>query len=126
MKSNVVQIAIEDSEPMLEWDDNWDLEGSPKLSRSSWNRTVTFLRNYAERVELSRSMDLDDIELLPSRNGSIALDWRLPNQRSFLMTFPDDGYCSYFGHDHEDKNRIKGTIDPTQDHEWLVDWLAAA
>jgi hypothetical protein len=119
--------AIQRSRVILELPDDWDEEGSPSYSESTWNRAAEFLFHNTSRIWRSHRLSLDIPKILQGPDGSIDLLWRTA-KRDLLINLPanPDELGSFYGDDKEEgtKNAIRGTgLNISDDNEWIFLWL---
>lgn len=119
--------AIQGSRNIMELEDDWDEEGSPGYSESTWNRLVKFLLANALNLWRRHKVCFGAPRILPGPYGSIDLHWRTP-RRELLINVPADAkeLGSYYGDDREEgtENAIRGKkLDTSTDSEWIFLWL---
>lgn len=119
--------AIQGSRNIMELEDDWDEEGSPGYSQSTWNRAVKFLLANALILWRRHKVCFGAPRILPGPYGSIDLHWRTP-KRELLINVPADAEepASYYGDDREEgtENAIRGKkLDSSPDSEWIFLWL---
>lgn len=119
--------TIEESRAILTLKDDWDEEGSPRYSESTWNRAQSFLMKNALQLWRRRKMCFDAPKIQPGPSGSIDLHWRTPN-RELLINIPanPEEAISYYGDnkDDETENAVRGkNLDSSSDTEWIFLWL---
>lgn len=114
--------AIERSRWMLELDDNWDGEGSPRYAEETWRRSIIFLLKNAillwERFQLI--IETPNVENGPE--GSIDIYWNTSNGRLLINIPPQTkGDASFYGCDLQG-HEIKGTLSLDSENYWLLLW----
>jgi len=119
--------AIQRSKVILELQDDWDEEGSPSYSESTWNRATEFLFQNTLRIWRSHRLSLEIPKILQGPNGSIDLLWRTA-KRDLLINVPanPEELGSFYGDDKEEgtKNAIRGTgLNISDDNGWIFLWL---
>jgi hypothetical protein len=117
--------TIEESRSLLELEDDWDGEGTRGYVEQTWQRVAAFLVRYATELWETHGVVADNVEVLPSSEGGLAIDWRTGN-RELLITVPEDPNhdATYYGDDGKSRHKIKGTLDTSSVDRWLVWWLA--
>jgi hypothetical protein len=118
--------VIEASRSMLDLEDDWDEAGSPGYDEATWRRAVEFLvRNATLRWDECR-LRTDAPRIGKGPDGSIDLDWRLPN-RELLVNIPTDpeAPATYYGDDGSGNFSTKGSLDIARRNHWLLMWLTA-
>ena len=115
--------AIIDSRQLLKLEDDWDGEGSLGYSEKILNKAVRFLEENAKNYFLSSGIWVTAPDICPGPNGSIDLLWKL-SDRELLINIPveENGLADYYG-DDLGINTIKGKLDLTEKHEWILMWL---
>ena len=108
-------------------DDNWDEQGSPGYSESTWHRVEKFLIGNALHFLRRHRTCFPPPEISPGPNGSIDLFWRT-NKRELLINVPADfqRLPSYYGDDREEgtENAIRGKkMNESADNDWIFLWL---
>lgn len=116
--------AINKSRMMLEWEDDWDGEGSPAYSEETWLRATGFLQQNAEELWRKIGFAVAAPKVGPGPNGSIDLHWRT-GEYELLLNIPTDSsaQAEFYG----DNNRgevVKGSLDIASSALWLFLWLA--
>ena len=111
----------------MQLQDDWDEEGSPGYSESTWNRAVKFLLENAVHLWPRYRVWVEAPRILPGPYGSIDLYWRTP-KRELLINIPANAEepASYYGDDREEgtENAIRGKkLDTSADSEWIFLWL---
>jgi len=119
--------AIQRSKVILELQEDWDEEGSPSYSESTWNRAAEFLFQNTSRIWRSHRLSLEIPKILQGPDGSIDLLWRTA-KRDLLINLPANPaeLGSFYGDDKEEgtKNAIRGTgVSISDDNEWIFLWL---
>lgn len=115
--------SINDSKCLLELTDDWDGEGSLGYSELTLNKTIEFLEENARSHFLNSGVWVTAPEICPGPNGSIDLLWKLED-RELLINIPveESGLADYYG-DDLGINTIKGKLNLTEKHEWILMWL---
>ena len=120
--------AIQQSRVILQFEDDWDGEGSPGYSESTWNRAQNFLLKNALQLWRRHKTCFDPPTIQPGPHGSIDLHWRTP-KRELLINVPFNlkEPISYYGDDRDEgtENAIRGKNldDASGDTEWIFLWL---
>jgi hypothetical protein len=120
---------IEQSRDILNFEDDWDDEGSPAYKTSTWERATSFLRRSALHLWQAHHIVLDIPKILPGPVGSIDLHWKT-DQRELLINIPEtlDEPANFYGDDsasreHLPNQTVKGTLDTSKENQWLLMWL---
>jgi hypothetical protein len=117
-----VEEAIESSKWILSLEDDWDENGTPKYSESTWKRACVFLIKQSE-LALELQKELPAPKILPGPEGSIDLHWKRA-QFELLMNIPNDSSkpATFYGDDYG-KSCIKGNLNPAASNPALIFWL---
>ncbi len=105
---------IERSRRILDFEENWDGEGSPAYKEETWTRAVEFTKKLVDLLltDVPPIEDHPEIfvpEILPGPNGSIDLDWE--NERfDLLINIPVEGNLADFYGDDYGENKMKGQV----------------
>jgi hypothetical protein len=115
--------AIEQSRNILGLQDNWDGEDTSAYRASTWERATEFLQKNLLSMYLTFSNRVDVPRILPGPNGSIDLHWKT-SHHELLINIPEDPNepANFYGDNQLDQS-VKGTIDTSKNHEWLLMWL---
>lgn len=91
--------AIRASRDMLEWEDNWDDEGSPGYDESTWNRASNFITQNATRLWREKGVSIMAPTIFPGPQGSLDIRWRT-NNRELYVNIPADvtESATYYGY----------------------------
>jgi len=118
-----LKAEIEQAKRILDFEDDWDGEGSPGYSEDTFNRAVSFLTTYAEGVWESCGIPLPIPRIGPGPDGSIDLHWKLPS-RELLVNIPADAneVPTFYG-DNYGVLKNRGTLDPQKFNLEIVPWL---
>jgi hypothetical protein len=115
--------AIAESRSLLALQPDWDGEGSPGYSESTWKRMERFLRDHSRYLNEIYGTDAPVPEILPGSKGSLDILWKC-NDCELLVNIPVDlaSPASFYG---DDKNElsIKGQLHPTRFNQGLLQWL---
>jgi hypothetical protein len=121
--------AIERSQRILTFEDDWDDEGSPPYKATTWDRATTFLRRSALQLWKDYHVALDAPKILPGPGGSIDLHWKIDG-RELLINIPEplDEPANFYGdesaaRDNPPTQIVKGVLDTSKDNLWLLMWL---
>jgi hypothetical protein len=121
--------VIEQSKHILAFEDDWDDDGSPAYTVDTWDRATDFLLRNARYLWEENHLPLDAPKILPGPSGSIDLHWKTTH-RELLINIPasSDESANFYGddslsRDHPSNQTVKGIIDTSKDHLWLLIWL---
>ena len=115
--------AIEESRKLLDWEDDWDEEGSPGYEEAMWQRGAGFLKDNALRLWEEYGACVEAPRVLPGPNGSIDIHWHT-GDHELLINIPADRskLAPYYG-DTPTGHSVKGTLDTSAENQWLLMWL---
>lgn len=115
--------AIDESRYIYELEDDWDDEGSSGYTEEFWSQAISFLKNNAQQLRAKNGVWVYAPTISPGPYGSIDLHWET-SERELLIKIPAnlDEPASYYGDDRR-KNKIKGTLDISENNEWILLWL---
>lgn len=118
-----IEAAIEASKYFLEFEENWDDEGSPAYAVETWQRATQFVRRTALQFKGKVGQFAPVPFITHGPLGSIDISWENGN-RSILLNVPieTNSPITFYGSDG-DGNTIKGTIKSTIQSDWLLAWL---
>lgn len=120
---NHITKAIEKSRKMLDWEDNWDDEGSVGYSVETWNRATHFLLTMTTRLWMLYGVHLEIPRILPGPDGSIDIHWKTEKHK-LLINFPaNSGESISFYGDNKSGQVVKGILDLNLNNQWLLIWL---
>lgn len=113
---------IESSKDILEYEDNWDREGSKKYKKETWIKLNQFNINVSKEFYLKYKKQIKTPYINPGMDGAIDLHWKTEKFELFL-SFPerDDAPITYYGDNYRD-NIIKGTL-KTDNFGVLISWI---
>jgi hypothetical protein len=121
-----VNRAIQASQRILSFADDWDGEGSPAYERETLDRAVKFVATVAREYYGLARRAVPAPRIMPGPDGSIDVAWRTA-KRELLINIPADKAKrpDFYG---DTGNRggaetIKGTLDLTSSNLWLLIWL---
>jgi len=109
---------------MQDLEDGWDGEGSCGYAPETWERARRFLWDNALSLWTRDGIAAPAPGVMIGPDGSIDIYWDLPHS-SLLLNVPDvaSEAANYYG-TREDGAEIKGSLDTSGCHEWLMKWLA--
>jgi hypothetical protein len=118
-----IQEAITASSSILELEDDWDDQGSPRYSEATWRRASEFLLRQADLARVSLGRELPVPKILPGPNASIDLHWKVPGFE-LLVNIPSDAAqpATFYGDDYRN-SCIRGNLNPAEEVRGLVVWL---
>jgi hypothetical protein len=118
-----IAAAIRKSREMLQWEDDWDGEGSPAYLEATWQRATNLLRTSVLELWDTQRKLAPTPRVTPGPNGSIDLYWRADNYK-LLINIPVDSneMADYYGQNRHGEI-IEGTLDTMTSAMWLLVWL---
>jgi hypothetical protein len=113
---------VEKSRWMLDLQDDWDDEGSPAYSESTWRRAVTFLLKNALALWQEQQVLITKPAIHNGPEGSIDIHWGSDN-RKLLINIPTntDEPTNFYGYDLTGIE-IRGTLNLSDSNKWLLLW----
>jgi hypothetical protein len=105
-----LEAAFEKSLSMLDWEDNWDGEGSPHYERATWERARIFVLRSAREAWLTDNGPIEPPVVGPGPHGAIDLLWR-NDTRKLIITIPpnEEDHATFYYENNSDES-IEGTI----------------
>ena len=118
-----IAAAIRKSREMLEWEADWDGEGSPAYLEETWQRATNLLRSSILELWDAQRKLAPTPRVTPGPNGSIDLYWHANNYK-LLINIPVDSneMADYYGQNQYGEI-IEGTLDTMTSAMWLLVWL---
>ncbi len=115
---------INESRSILQLQDDFDGNGSPRYSESTWERAIWFVRSQWEEYARVTDAPMPVPRISPGPHGSIDVLWET-EEFDLLVNIPanPEQEAEYSG-DSNGKRKFDGTLDPTLPNRGLVDWLA--
>ena len=101
--------AIDESKSILNLEYSWDDEGASPISKVAYNRAIKFLRNYNQYLN-KKNIDFKIPEISPVGDGSVDLEWHLPNSYLLINFKGIDREIAYFYGNFNGKLDVKGKI----------------
>ena len=117
--------AITASKSILELEDDWDDQGSPRYAEATWQRAADFLVRQAGFARANLGRELPVPKILPGPKASIDLHWKLAGFE-LLVNIPSDAAqpATFCGDDYRN-SCIRGNLNPAEEIRGLVVWLLA-
>lgn len=122
--SDDVDEAIATSRYMLDWQDDWDGEGSPAYSEDTWIRATDFVEHNVRTVRRRRYISAPIIEA--GADGSVDIRWEDGKRRLVISVPADKGEpAAFYGRDtsYTPHHIINGDVDTNEDASWLLLWI---
>lgn len=118
-----IQEEIASSRSILDLEDDWDDQGSPRYSEDTWRRACDFLLRQANFARANLGCELPVPKILPGPGASIDLHWKLPDFE-LLVNIPADATqpATFYGDDYRD-SCVRGNLNPSEEVRGLVVWL---
>jgi len=116
--------VIETSKQLLEYEDDWDEEGSLGYSKSTLDKAEKILTDNALTFWKNNAVWVTAPDFCPGPNGSIDLLWKLED-RELLINIPinENNLAGYYGDNFLNGSVIKGKLNLTEKNEWILMWL---
>lgn len=105
-----IKKKIEHSRRILLYKDNWDDNGALQINPLIFERAVSFLERYAERIYDVCKKILIPPDIVPVNDGSVDLEWNLGGSM-FLINFKniEEPLAFYYGEFKDNENIIFDT-----------------
>jgi len=116
--------AMESSRYILDLEDDWDEEGSPRFQEATWKRATDFIKQIAIAFRQQPSgFWIDPPRILPGPKGSIDIHWKT-SKRELLINVPENMSepADYYGSGGR-ADIIKGKLETAAKNEWILTWL---
>jgi hypothetical protein len=121
-----LQQRLDKAREILDYQDDWDGEGSPPVDPNAWE--------FAERFLIDGMSDLapdkfeDDLlpRISPGPDGSVDVVW-MSEHIYLLMNFHEDDsrpVADFYGRVKNTGHEIEGTLDPVSSARWLFAWIS--
>ena len=122
--SSELKKAIEISKQILEYEDDWDGEGSLGYSKLTLDKAEKFLTENALTFWKNNTVWVSAPDFCPGPNGSIDLLWKLED-RELLINIPvnENNLVGYYGDNFQNGSIIKGKLNLAEKNEWILMWL---
>ena len=118
-----IRREIERSKRILQLEDDWDGQGSPRYSEEVWRRAIDCLLRYARYSLREGDSVIPTPRIDPGPEGSIDIHWK-QQQFELLMNIPSDPNlpAGFYGDDYG-HTKIKGKIKTDGINRGLLLWL---
>lgn len=123
--SKSIAAAIAESRSILELQDDWDGEGSPRYEPAVWDRATNFLKRVAIVHKEQFGVWIPAPAILAGPEGGIDLNWEAEQGR-LLVHIPvsEKKPIDFYG-DNRAGQIVKGQLPMTADYRWLLMWLTS-
>lgn len=118
-----LEAEIESARQVLDLDDDWDGEGSPRYSADTLDRAARFVRTQCTRLWELFGMAAAVPRIGPGPNGSVDVHWRQPSWELLVNIPADDKQMAAFYGDDYGVEVIRGCFDPAEPNRGLIAWL---
>ncbi|MBA7656343.1 hypothetical protein ES703_64267 [subsurface metagenome] len=121
----LIYTAIDESKIILEYEDDWNGEGSPRYKRTTWRKAVDFIYEYANEIWNKFQIMIDPPHIQPGPNGSIDIHWMKDDFELLINIHPEDNSFAGFYGDNSSGSFIKGKINLSDRkiNNGLILWL---
>lgn len=116
--------AIRASRYILDLEDDWDEEGSPRFNEATWQRATNFVKQVVSSFrQQPNGFWVDPPRILPGPKGSIDIHWKT-SKRELLINVPENlsEPADYYGSGGS-MDIIKGKLETSAKNEWILTWL---
>jgi hypothetical protein len=114
---------IDRAREILELTDDWDGEGSPAYSQSTFDLAVAFLTSHSKYLWEHSCLHPPVPHIAPGPNGSIDLHWKRATWELLVNIPANTNEMAVFYGDNYGAQKIKGSIDPRQVNFGIATWL---
>jgi hypothetical protein len=111
--------AIEEAQPITDWDDN----GALPIGHETWRKAIGLLMEYAGYIAEHYSLSLTAPQIDAVPDGSIDLFWKEPKAQLLINVKPEAGVATYYGDTYSEDDKIKGKIPLEGIKEYLAVWM---
>jgi hypothetical protein len=126
LKRGLVDVyeSISNSRELLFLEDGWDEEDALGCNKSTYNRAIEILVNYANTIYSRYNLSINQPEINLGRDGSIDLEWRSEDYILLInITNKENFEVHYYGEDFKEKTIIKGFIENFEINDFLAFWM---
>lgn len=124
-----IRDAIQDSENLLELEEDWDDDGADATNFETYKNAVNFIVNYSTHILNRFNMVLKKPFIDITRDGSISVEWN-SEKAIFLIIFKKskNEFAYYYGQEKDTNNPFKYRVKIKEKinnitAEWLKDYL---
>jgi hypothetical protein len=120
---NQFQTLLKEADHLLEFEDDWDGNGSPGYSLETLQGAKDFLISIYSRIWSKHQAKPDLPKISPGPDGTIDLHWKT-GHRELLINIPvgGKGFAEFYG-DNFEEEQLKGNLDLSVPNEWILLWL---
>ncbi len=120
---NHLLVVLGQSRTMLDWEDDFDGEGSPAYKEETWTCARDFLEDNMTRIWKEHKVVIDVPRIRPGPDGSIDIQWH-NDKRHLLLNIPEDVTepATYYG--KSAFGHVEGSFTVPWNAQWLMMWLA--
>jgi len=118
-----LEAEIELAKHILDLEDDWDGEGSPRYSVDTLERAARFIRTQCDWLWDLFGMVATVPRIGPGPNGGIDIHWKQPSWE-LLVNIPAENkqMATFYGDDYG-VEVIRGSFDPAEPNRGLIAWL---
>jgi hypothetical protein len=100
---------IEKSKSILEYEDDWDTEGSEKYDESTWISAINFLVSYSKTLFFDFNIKIDAPKIYEGPKGSIDIIWETEKYR-LVVNIHKNGEDAMFYADNYSDQKTEGVF----------------
>jgi len=120
-----VRQEIQESRRLLQYEDDWDGEGSPGYLEATWQETVEFVLQLLARLADEYAVRHQAMEIMPGTCGNIDVEIEFADHRLLFSVPRDPGTpIRFFAYEVATANAIKGTLGRSAPIGWLLQWIS--
>jgi len=118
---NELAEQIRQSAYILEYEDNWDDEGSIAYSKQTYRAAINFAIKYSKEIWEEEFVLIDTPKILPGPEGSIDLLWDKQTYRLLINVHPHPKQtASFYGDNRTSVPKIKGDFRLSDESERAI------
>lgn len=114
-----LQESFKKSEYIINLEDDWDDEGSPKYNIQTWFSALKFVNEYANILLLNFNKKIVPPKIYHGPGGSIDILFETKNYTLLINILSEGLSAAYFGKDNNN-NTIKGTMNLNNINKALI------
>jgi hypothetical protein len=108
---------------ILELEDDWDGQGSPRYSQATLDLAATFVNSHVRLLWDSYGLQSPTPTFGPGPDGSIDIHWKQPSWELLVNIPADANQMAAFYGDNYGAQKIRGSFDPKVLNLGIAQWL---
>lgn len=119
-----IKLAIEDSKEILEYQEDWDGEGSAPVKFTTYESSVSFLINYAKHIFYNSHLIIKAPYIDCLRDGAIYLQWETEKGKLLIIFKEGKEVAFFYGEIKEKAIPFKSGIPINGElQEYVASWM---